>query len=81
MRVLDWLLKIKDFADQHRTAFDFSVGGSIGFIPSIIKYWEHFTMEESQFHFWDGIVNTAANAVVGAVVLWVLHRFILKKKK
>ena len=79
--MINWVSKIKEFADEHKTAFDLSVGSGIGFFPSIVKYWEHFTTEENQFHFWDGVVNTAGNTITGALILWVIHTFILKKNK
>lgn len=76
-----WIIKIKDFIEEHKTAFDISVGGSIGFVPSLIKYWEHFLQEENLFHFYDGLTNTFFNTLMGAAVLWVVHRFIFKAKK
>jgi hypothetical protein len=81
MKPYEILLKAKEIIDEHRTAFDISIGGGVGFFPSIVKYWEHFTQQENQFHFYDGIVNTIVNTLVGAFILWMVHKFVLKTKK
>jgi hypothetical protein len=75
------ILKVCKFADEHRTAFDVSVGGSIGLFPTLARYWEHLTQEENLFHFYDGLLHTVGNTLAGAVVLWLAHKFLKPKKK
>jgi hypothetical protein len=79
--IYEGILRLCKFADDHRTAFDVMAGGSLGFFPTIIKYWEHLTQEENLFHFYDGVLNTIVNTTVGALVLWIAHKFLKPKKK
>ena len=79
--IIETLIKIKEYAEEHKTAFDFSVGGSIGFFTSLAHYWNHFTMEENLFHFYDGILKTAGNTITGAILLWLIHKLLPKSKK
>jgi hypothetical protein len=74
--IYEGILKICKFSEDHRTAFDVWVGGSIGFFPTLYKYWDHLTQEENLFHFYDGLLTTIVNTGVGAIVLWVAHKFL-----
>jgi hypothetical protein len=71
--------KIKYWIDHHRDFLDLAIGGSIGAGTGINHYWDHFLQDENLFKLYDGIVNTAIHTIIGAVLLWLIHK-ILKKK-
>ena len=70
----------KQYYDSHRSMIDSIVGGGIGLGTSIGHYWDHFK-EDEMFKLLDGALGTFINTVIGAVVLWALHKFIFKTKK
>jgi hypothetical protein len=72
--------KIKYWVEHHRDTFDLAIGGSIGAGTGLEHYWEHFMQDENLFKLYDGIFNTCLHTVIGAVLLWAIHKFILKKK-
>lgn len=75
-------LKIKEWIDHHRQdIYDWSLGGSIGGGTAASHYWEHFFEDENLFKFYDAIISTCLHTIIGAVLLWAIHKFILKNKK
>jgi hypothetical protein len=79
--IYEVILRIYKFADENRTAFDLSLGGLMGLVSGLVDYWKHWTQPEIQFHFWDGVVGTVSQTVVGAIILLLIHRFFPKAKK
>ncbi len=78
--MIQLFFKIKAWVDNHTGVLDLTIGGSIGAYTGVIHYWEHFKESENLFKLWDGIINTGIHTIEGAVLLWLIHK-ILKKKK
>ncbi len=73
--------KLKGWYDSHSGIMDIAIGGGIGAGTGVGHYWEHFMQDENLFKLYDGVVNTCIHTIIGAVLLWAIHKFILKKKK
>jgi hypothetical protein len=74
------ILKVKEWIYSHRDTLDLAIGGGIGAGTGVTHYWDHFLQDENLFKLYDGIINTCFHTIIGAVLLWAIHRFILKKK-
>jgi hypothetical protein len=73
--------KVKEWIDHHRDTIDLTIGGGIGVGTGVDHYWDHFFQDENLFKLYDGIFNTCLHTIIGAVLLWAIHKFILKNKK
>jgi hypothetical protein len=74
-------LKLNEYYESHKEQFDLAIGGGIGAGTGANHYWEHFMQDENLFKLLDGIINTGLHTIVGAVLLWGIHKYILKKNK
>ncbi len=79
--MLHLFFKIKTWIDTHSGTIDLAIGGSIGAGTGVTRYWEHFKNSEHLFKLYDGIFDTCVHTIEGAILLWAIHRFILKKNK
>jgi hypothetical protein len=79
--IYEGILRLCKFADDHRTFCDLGLGGLGGLVHGVVRYWHHFTQEDNLFIFIDGIVRIAAHTIVGAVVLFLAHKFLKPEKK
>ncbi len=78
--MLHLFFKIKTWIDTHSGTIDLAIGGSIGAGTGVTRYWDHFIQSDHLYRLYDGVVDTTIHTIVGAVLLWVIHR-ILKKSK
>jgi hypothetical protein len=72
------LEKIKHFLDSHK---ELLAGGTIGAGTSAGHYWEHFTQDENLYKLYDAGISTVIHTVIGAVLLWILRKYVFKNKE
>jgi hypothetical protein len=75
------ILKIKEWIETHKDAVDFTIGGGIGAGTGVHHYWDHFFEDENLWKLYDGIINTGIHTIVGALLLWVIRKYIFKHSK
>jgi hypothetical protein len=81
MTALTIIEKIQKYVEDHKSTFDLLVGGGIGAGTGVSHYWQHFVEPENLYKLYDGIFNTTIHTIIGAVLLFLLHKYVLKQKK
>jgi tRNA U34 2-thiouridine synthase MnmA/TrmU len=73
--------QVKQYLEDHKGLTDYFIGGGIGLGTGVSHYWDHLMQDENLYKTIDGIVNTCLHTVIGAVLLWALHKYVFKTKK
>ncbi len=79
--IVNFLSKIKHWADNHRSAVDYTIGGGLPLVHGIGHYWDHFWSEDNITKLLDGSFGALCYTLIGLIVTFLWHRIIGRRKE